>query len=337
MMVLTVSPLALNVCMVLLYTLLCATALPLGSSYRVATAAVGRDGTYRDPPIGRDPTYRDPLAINRESDESRALSAAVVAANEPTCEQLRVMWRFSKRQSRAAEITNELPTYRDPLAYNVWDAYATYRDPLSYARTRSGGGRRRAMVFGRVVHDARGTVPSSYEALLAASPDRLRAFQEVTRLYGGDQSNDGRAASPPAPPTPTRKTLFRGASAQPMPVSSGQFQHLKELIRSERARELLEQRMKEEAVARAEALKDIVNQVHFGRIVQHQKGQLEQAVADRAAISEQQQHPIGQIHSIRSQLMHKRTPRYPFIIDYYDDLQDEEDIDDEIDPFIPWD
>lgn len=51
---------------------------------------------------------------------------------EPTCEELKAMWRFSKRQSRAAEITNEIPTYRDPFSYNVWEPY--------YARSRSMGG-----------------------------------------------------------------------------------------------------------------------------------------------------------------------------------------------------
>lgn len=39
---------------------------------------------------------------------------------------------FSKRQSRAAEITNEIPTYRDPFAYNVWEPY--------YSTTRNMGG-----------------------------------------------------------------------------------------------------------------------------------------------------------------------------------------------------
>jgi hypothetical protein len=52
--------------------------------------------------------------------------------NEPTCEELRQMWRFSKRQSRASEITNEIPTYRDPFAYNMWEPY--------YPTTRSIGG-----------------------------------------------------------------------------------------------------------------------------------------------------------------------------------------------------
>ena len=51
-----------------------------------------------------------------EPSEKRAGTMA-----EPTCDELRVMWRFSKRQSRAAESTNELPVYRDPFNYNVWE------------------------------------------------------------------------------------------------------------------------------------------------------------------------------------------------------------------------
>ena len=35
---------------------------------------------------------------------------------EPTCDQLRTMWRLSKRHSRAAENTNEIPQYVDPFA-----------------------------------------------------------------------------------------------------------------------------------------------------------------------------------------------------------------------------
>ncbi|XP_053968081.1 uncharacterized protein LOC128869538 [Anastrepha ludens] len=55
-----------------------------------------------------------------------------LSAQEPSCEQLRAMWIFSKRQSRAAEITNEIPTYRDPFVFNVWEPY--------YSTVRSMGG-----------------------------------------------------------------------------------------------------------------------------------------------------------------------------------------------------
>lgn len=58
--------------------------------------------------------------------------APIINSHEPSCEELRAMWRFSKRQSRASEITNEIPTYRDPFSYNVWEPY--------YPTTRSMGG-----------------------------------------------------------------------------------------------------------------------------------------------------------------------------------------------------
>lgn len=51
---------------------------------------------------------------------------------EPTCEELRAMWRYSKRQSRAAESTNELPVYRDPFSYNVWEAYPSRSPTTGY-------------------------------------------------------------------------------------------------------------------------------------------------------------------------------------------------------------
>lgn len=52
--------------------------------------------------------------------------------SEPSCEELKAMWRFSKRQSRAAEITNEIPMYRDPFISNIWESY--------YPSSRSMGG-----------------------------------------------------------------------------------------------------------------------------------------------------------------------------------------------------
>lgn len=57
------------------------------------------------------------------SDEEYAPRSSSLSSQEPSCEELRAMWRFSKRQSRASEITNEIPTYHDPFAYNIWDMY----------------------------------------------------------------------------------------------------------------------------------------------------------------------------------------------------------------------
>lgn len=176
---------------------------------------------------------------------------------EPSCEELRAMWRFSKRQSRAAEITNEIPTYRDPFAFNIWEDYAR---PRSAGRGRFG----RPLIYGRVIHNPqRSRTPEN-------SAERNRVFQDVLRAF---DSNGYATMSY----TPRRKTSFRvrggGAGMRDTPVHSsqfGSFQHLKQLIRNEKARELQEQRMSEEAAARAAALKDVVGNIQFGRMVQDQ-------------------------------------------------------------------
>lgn len=191
----------------------------------------------------------------REIVPSDAKTSPSAITKEPTCDELRAMWRFSKRQSRAAEITNEIPTYRDPFAFNVWE---------DYARPRSAGrGRIRRPVYGRVIHTVqRPRVPDN-------TPERIRAFEEVARLFGTPGSVN------PSKGIPRRKnTSFRlsGGMGAPIPMQntqSGSFQHLKELIKSERARELHEQRMTEEA-ARAAAVKDVVSNIQYGRIVQDQ-------------------------------------------------------------------
>ncbi|KAJ9583557.1 hypothetical protein L9F63_022091, partial [Diploptera punctata] len=177
---------------------------------------------------------------------------------EPSCEELRAMWRFSKRQSRATEITNEIPTYRDPFAYNVWEPYARSRS-VAGGRARGRGGH----VYGRIVH----TAPRARAR--DSSPERFRAYEEVAaRLIGsGHQA-----------PIPRRKvTSFRlsgGASlpVEPLPHFAAQpgtsFQQVKDLIRTERARELQEQRMAEEAAARAAALRGLTSDSYYGQVVQ---------------------------------------------------------------------
>ncbi|BES89867.1 Hypothetical protein NTJ_02675 [Nesidiocoris tenuis] len=157
--------------------------------------------------------------------------------NEPTCDELRDMWRFSKRQSRTPEITNEIPTYRDPFAVNVWDDYA---QPRSAGRI----GVPRPLVFGKII-----TLPKVSDH----SPERIKAFQEVFTnpdlvVFGSSNSR--------------RKNNFHrhggGGGVRPLPPhSQGGFQHLKELIRNERARELQEQRLTEEAERLGAGSKDL--------------------------------------------------------------------------------
>lgn len=155
---------------------------------------------------------------------------------EPSCDELREMWRFSKRQSRAAEKTNEIPRYRDPFAFNVWDEYGA--SPRNAGR---GGRYKKPPVYGTLVpgpaHLRSGAV-DNYR-------DRIRAFEEVMRLF------DASMWPPVSEGIPRRRTSFRyggrgSGHAHTHPTQSGSFQHLKELIRNERARELQEQRMNEE-------------------------------------------------------------------------------------------
>ncbi|XP_012156203.1 uncharacterized protein LOC101454621 [Ceratitis capitata] len=196
-----------------------------------------------------------------------------LSAQEPTCEQLRAMWIFSKRQSRAAEVTNEIPTYRDPFVYNVWDPF--------YSSTRSFGGsvpmlagyadRSRPPVFGRVV---------SLEPILS----QRVSIGHRQRLYGIDGSNYGgmppRIYGSEAKTTSSytgggggtssrRLSKYRhvgsngsvgagvtGGNQNSVNVQ-GSFQRLKELIWTERAKELTQQRKAEELAARAAVLKEI--------------------------------------------------------------------------------
>lgn len=177
--------------------------------------------------------YVDPLSAAQITD----VEDNPADNREPTCKELRTMWRYTKRQSRAAHVMNELPFIQDPFPYNAWKNYpALPQPPLGYRdhyseqpRTRAAGS---APVYGRVVHKA---PPGS--RLRTEMPHHARSFEDVAHLYGTINFH---------PPSPRRRvTSFRiGGGASP-PISqvpqSGSFQHLRNLIRGERARELREQ------------------------------------------------------------------------------------------------
>lgn len=61
--------------------------------------------------------------VNNRAGEVIAPRTPTTNSHEPSCEELRAMWIFSKRQSRASEMTNDFPTYRDPFAFNAWETY----------------------------------------------------------------------------------------------------------------------------------------------------------------------------------------------------------------------
>jgi len=174
-----------------------------------------------------------------EAKEFRKLGAEFVPAesgkrlNEPSCEQLRAMWRFSKRQARASEVTNEIPQYRDPFVYNVWEPFpGTLRS--AGARAKSIGpamGRRQRPVYGKIVHTPPAGSTRNFDPSL-----RTRPFDELTaRMFGSGRSGG------------SRKTFrFTGADGSLVP-QAGSFQQLKDIVRAERARELQQRFMEDVA------------------------------------------------------------------------------------------
>ncbi|XP_054280737.1 uncharacterized protein LOC128998567 [Macrosteles quadrilineatus] len=162
-------------------------------------------------------------------------------SKEPSCDELRAMWRFSKRQSRAAESTNEIPTYRDPFAYNVWEDHASIRSV-------GGGKMRRPLVYGRLVHNGYQR-PRVQEAPV---PERIRGFEDFARMF-----NAGHMPKAHTRRKPTTIRLVGGNSLGQMQIDDAQptsFQKLKQMIQLERARELHEQKLSEESAARESAL-----------------------------------------------------------------------------------
>ncbi|XP_017061652.1 uncharacterized protein LOC108101719 [Drosophila ficusphila] len=187
-------------------------------------------------------------------------------SQEPTCEQLRAMWIFSKRQSRAAEITNEIPTYRDPFTYNVWEPLFLNSQFLGSLRM-SAKERARSPVFGRVVSREPNTpqrIPFEHHQRLVEfgssgpSSSQNRYYGAETRPQQGASLSSRRSSKNRYMGVPNG-TRVNAKESQNSVAIQGSFQKLKELIWTERAKELTEQRRDEELAARAAALKEIAN------------------------------------------------------------------------------
>jgi len=56
---------------------------------------------------------------------------------EPSCDELRAMWRYTKRQSRAAKTTNVYPMYA--FNPNTWPRTAMFPDRIKLSREYTGG------------------------------------------------------------------------------------------------------------------------------------------------------------------------------------------------------
>lgn len=88
--------------------------------------------------------------------------------------------------------------------------------------------------------------------------DRSRTFGDISRLYGAENRQASQYDQP------RRRVQFRFSGSGPVSQNAltpqkGSFQRLKELVWTERARELAQQRKAEEMAARAAVLKEIAN------------------------------------------------------------------------------
>lgn len=195
---------------------------------------------------------------------------------EPSCDELRAMWRFSKRQSRASEITNEIPTFRgDPFALNVWQPSKPMmskqavglmkgRNPGRYMYDRSGKMMRNSARNGIGFPQLFGALGPVYGRVVHKEPELMEFGYQVQ-----PQSQRPRSRFPgpsPGNAQPANAVVARmsGGSApqQSATPQRGSFMKLKELVWTERARELAHQRRTEEMAARAAVLKELANGGH---------------------------------------------------------------------------
>lgn len=145
--------------------------------------------------------------------------------------------------------------------------------------------------YGRVVHKE----PMKPFREVPVGRTRSYNYKDISRLYGKGENTHNRpwagaaaisassaggnlgsgaaASSPSQSQSPRRRIQFRfagGMGSNPMngqnallTPQKGSFQRLKELIWTERARELAQQRKTEEMIARAAVLKEIANGQRF--------------------------------------------------------------------------
>ncbi|KPJ02309.1 PREDICTED: uncharacterized protein LOC106123107 [Papilio xuthus] len=151
------------------------------------------------------------------SPRPRARDRDITKPDEPTCDQLKAMWRFSKRQARAPEIMNEVSTYRDPLMYNEWPVYTAM--PRAAPRFRYQYQAMPREAYGRVVTKAPPNV--------VRTPD----YDEMFGMLNVPHSS-GKILRYPGPSRP------RGQPSFMVPPQRDRFEALKKLIRQEHVREL---------------------------------------------------------------------------------------------------
>ncbi|XP_026317229.1 uncharacterized protein LOC113228200 [Hyposmocoma kahamanoa] len=155
---------------------------------------------------------QEPLLSPRPA---RVRDRELAKPDEPTCDQLKAMWRFSKRQARAPEIMNEVSSYRDPLMYNEWPVYTAL--PRAAPRFR--------YHYPQVPREAYGRVVTKAPPNVVRTPDYDEMFGMLNVPH---TSGKILRYSGPSRPRPTFM----------VPPQRDRFEALKKLIRQEHVREL---------------------------------------------------------------------------------------------------
>lgn len=143
------------------------------------------------------------------------------AIGEPSCEELRAMWRYDKRQHRAAELTNQIPN----LPSLFWDIPQKHQ-PSSFGMFRAGSGvsfrpkgsrKYQDKVFGRVLLSP------------GKSTDRKKPLEELMTIMAKEK--------PSKPMKPELNEPILRINPPPEPTPETSFQKLKNLYREERMKD----------------------------------------------------------------------------------------------------
>lgn len=147
---------------------------------------------------------------------------------EPSCDELRAMWRYYKRQSRA-EYTNEIPQFGSNPFWDVMPAVLPPQQPRissfgplkgrAKSRLRLKNGKS-PNIYGRVV----------YKQEKERGRNKPRPIQQVAELMGKTKSVPQAGAGVPKEP-------IVHLSPPPTPTKASSLQKIKEVFREERIRE----------------------------------------------------------------------------------------------------
>ena len=224
-----------------------------------AMAAVAASANANAPRM-RQASGKSPLASAAGSGEyvpeAGPWTSGGAQSEEPSCEQLRQMWRQSKRHARAAEATNEIPQYSDPFARafarQLMAAAAVAAS--SDGSTSSGGSmepilrprpERRPVVYGRLqsspLDEGERTRPFDVLRKLqltasdrdSASDSGAMAADTGVVLYSEDDKLASKSSSSSSGLKQLRE-LYRDGDQGGVAGVKGRFQHLSEIVREEK-------------------------------------------------------------------------------------------------------